>query len=103
MPPDWQPRAPFFGTATRSLAAAAPQFEGSTAPALDGWPDTVVEPPSHDTIQGATSGAIRLTPVLTTCTSFSNSGLSGIFTVFTYEIGFRGLRQTRYTSLPAFL
>jgi len=46
---------------------------------------------------------IRLTPVLTTCTSFSNSGLSGIFTVFTYEIGFRGLRQTRYTSLPAFL
>jgi len=42
MPPDWQPRAPFFGTATRSLAAAAPQFEGATAPALDGWPDTVV-------------------------------------------------------------
>jgi len=52
---------------------------------------------------GRNRSHIRLTPVLTTCTSFSNSGLSGIFTVFTYEIGFRGLRQTRYTSLPAFL
>jgi len=46
---------------------------------------------------------IRLTPVLTTCTSLSNSGLSGTFTVFKYEVGFRGLRQTRYTSLPALL
>jgi len=50
-----------------------------------------------------TAMAIRLTPDLTTRTSFSNSGLSGIFTVFTYEIGFRRLRQTRYASLQAFL
>jgi len=46
---------------------------------------------------------ICLTPVLTTRTSFSNSGLSAISTVFTYEIEFWTTVEAGGSALRGFL
>jgi len=89
-------------TEMRFAGSGAPDVGGGASPVIAACGSNVMQSSAQFSPPPARREVIRLTPVLTTCTSVSNSGLSGNFTVFTYEIGFQGLRQARYTPLQAF-